>query len=119
MTPERNSKLNRREFLLTNGVTMAAWTVVGTTAPARANAQRERLAMVGTEARGSTMWGHNLLQVCGDRVEIVGLCDINSKRKAASQKFIAKDSPKAETNATFLSSTGLRAERVFRQICKM
>ena len=93
MTSERHLQLNRREFLLTTGATMAAPAIAGTSAQGQEKGPRERLALVGTGSRGSTMWGRNLLEDCGDLVEIVGLCDINSKRAAASQKFIGIDAP--------------------------
>lgn len=93
MTLERNNQLNRREFLLTSGASMAAPTITGGFAQGRVKGRRERLALVGTGSRGSTMWGRNLLEDCGDLVEIVGLCDINRKRAAISQKFIGTDAP--------------------------
>jgi len=39
-----------------------------------------KLAMVGTGHRGSSLWGVNLLKNFSDRVEFVGLCDINPGR---------------------------------------
>jgi predicted dehydrogenase len=72
---------------------MASVAVAGAAIATPAEARRERLALVGTGGRGSTMWGRNLLQDCGDVVEIVGLCDINSKRAAASQKIIGINAP--------------------------
>ena len=93
MISERSSHLNRREFIRSSGAAVAAAAIAGTTATTSAEPRRERLALVGTGGRGSTMWGRNLLQDCGDVVEIVGLCDINAKRALASQKFIGINAP--------------------------
>ena len=41
---------------------------------------RKRVAIVGTGGRGSRTWGTELLQEHGDRIQFVGLCDINRKR---------------------------------------
>ena len=38
-------------------------------------------------------WGRNLLHDQGDRVEMVGLCDINSKRVEASKRLMGVDAP--------------------------
>ncbi len=91
MASDSYGRLNRRDFLRSTGA--AAAVMAGTSATMPAESRRERLALVGTGGRGSTMWGRNLLQDCGDVVEIVGLCDINSKRAAASQKFIGINAP--------------------------
>ena len=89
--PRAYSQLNRREFMRSGGVAMAAAAVAGTAlATPRGGATQDWRWWT---VRGSTMWGRNLLQDCGDVVEIVGLCDINSKRAAASQKMIGINAP--------------------------
>jgi predicted dehydrogenase len=51
------------------------------------------VAIVGTGIRGSGMWGKDLLADVGDRVEIVGLCDLNRKRVEVCKNYIARDIP--------------------------
>ena len=49
---------------------------------------KRRLAMVGTGHRGTGMWGKSLLQSYGDKVEFVGLCDINPGRMESAKKLM-------------------------------
>ncbi len=51
------------------------------------SAGKKRVATVGTGLRGSTTWGTELLKEHGDRIEFVGLCDINRKRAEASKRM--------------------------------
>ena len=39
------------------------------------NARKRRVALIGTGHRGLGTWGKELIQTCGDTVEIVALCD--------------------------------------------
>lgn len=39
-----------------------------------------RLALIGTGARGSSLWGKEIIKTFGDITEFVGLCDINPGR---------------------------------------
>lgn len=41
---------------------------------------RIRYVLVGTGNRGTTMWGRDLLDGWGDRLELVGICDTNAMR---------------------------------------
>ena len=52
-----------------------------------------RMALVGTGSRGTTMWGRDLLAAHGDKVELVGLCDINGKRAEAARGYIGTAAP--------------------------
>ena len=54
---------------------------------------KQRLALVGTGIRGTRAWAIELLKEHGDRVEIVGLADINPKRLEASRRLIGIDVP--------------------------
>jgi len=49
--------------------------------------------MVGTGHRGTGMWGKSVLEAYGDRVEFVGLCDINPGRAASAKKMIRASCP--------------------------
>lgn len=60
-------------------------------APAGSN--KKRVALVGTGHRGSGTWGRDLLAQQGERVEIVGLCDINRKRVEVAKKMIGAEAP--------------------------
>ena len=44
--------------------------------------------MVGTGVRGLGMWGRDLLKDQGDKVEMVGLCDINPLRLDVAKRFL-------------------------------
>lgn len=64
-----------------------------------------RLAVVGTGIRFTGAWGTALLKEQSERVEIVGLCDINPKRMAASKKIVGVDAPTFTNLAEMLRST--------------
>ena len=83
--------MTRRSFI-SGGAALAvtASSVVG--AP-RAGERRLRMALVGTGARGSLTWGQDVVEGYSDVVEIVGLCDINSKRVEAAKKLIGTNAP--------------------------
>ncbi|GHT37585.1 4,5-dihydroxyphthalate dehydrogenase [Bacteroidia bacterium] len=51
-----------------------------------------KLAMVGTGSRGTSMWGSGLRRYA-DRVEFVGLCDMNPGRVEAGKGIIGADCP--------------------------
>jgi predicted dehydrogenase len=100
--------LTRRDFLGTSG-RLAAGVAAGSaldlgallaSAPATAAAAppptvgaKRRLAVVGTGIRATRAWGRELLKEQGERVEIVGLCDVNAKRAAASRELIGIQAP--------------------------
>ncbi len=75
--------LNRRAFLSSGAAALGA---------AQA-AAKKRVAIVGTGSRGTGTWGRALLKTQGERVEIVGLCDINPKRLAYARTAIGGDIP--------------------------
>jgi len=52
------------------------------------DAQRRRLALIGTGFRGTSMWGVNVVKGYGDHVEIVGLCDTNWMRADRARALI-------------------------------
>ncbi len=54
---------------------------------------KRRLAMVGTGSRGTGMWGKDVLAAYGDRVEFVGVCDINPGRVETAKKIIGTACP--------------------------
>lgn len=54
---------------------------------------RNRIAIVGTGHRGTTMWGSDLISGWRGEVDIVGLCDTNSLRAHAAQREIGTNAP--------------------------
>jgi len=75
-------ELPRRTFLIGTATGIGA-----------AQTNKTRVAIVGTGNRGSATWGRELLRRQGQRVEIVGLCDINRKRLEAGRRYIGVDVP--------------------------
>jgi predicted dehydrogenase len=60
---------------------------------ALATVPKQRLGLVGTGIRGTTMWGQQLLAGYSDGVELVGLCDIDPRRIEASKRLIGVEAP--------------------------
>ena len=52
-----------------------------------------RLALVGTGARGSSLWGREIIKTFGDVTEFVGLSDINPGRLEYVKKMLKIDCP--------------------------
>ncbi len=68
-------------------------TMAGGLAVAPANPAKKRVALVGTGHRGSGTWGVEMVGGWNDYVELVGLCDINSKRVQVAKKLIGVNAP--------------------------
>ena len=90
--------MTRPEFLATLTAGVAA-------AGARAATRKKRVALVGTGHRGSGTWGRELMQQCSDIVEMVGLCDTNSKRCQVARKMIGVEAPTFGDLDTMLRQT--------------
>ncbi len=54
---------------------------------------KQRIAMVGTGHRGTSMWGIPVLEEFKDKVEFVGLCDINPGRVETAKKMLKVTCP--------------------------
>ncbi|MFZ4620925.1 MAG: Gfo/Idh/MocA family protein [Bacteroidota bacterium] len=52
-----------------------------------------RIAMVGTGHRGTGMWGRDVVRTYGDKVNFVGLCDINPGRLEFAKNHMKVNSP--------------------------
>lgn len=78
---------NRREFVITGGAVLGT---LASTAKAVQNPapRKSRLAIVGTGSRGIGMWGSPVVRDYQNRIEMVGLCDINPKRVRVAEKLI-------------------------------
>lgn len=83
MIPEK-SILSRRSFIATTGVAMAGGLMLNplSVSSKEAPAKAMRIAIVGTGDRALGMWSKDVADTYGDRVEFVGLCDINPGRVA-------------------------------------
>lgn len=100
----RKLKTGRREFLkksttVAAGITMLS-TGFGSPVASASSMEKQpglpgkrRLALVGTGSRGTLTWGQGLLGQLSDKVELVGLCDINPKRAEFARKFIGINVP--------------------------
>jgi predicted dehydrogenase len=66
---------------------------------------KRRVALVGTGHRGTGMWGRELLAQCGEWVDMVGLCDMNSLRVARARELIGIDAPVFTDVAAMLRET--------------
>jgi predicted dehydrogenase len=84
-------RVDRRAFLAASGVAIAGAALGG--ADGAAPPGRLRLALAGTGARGSGMWGERLVRQYGDVVELVGLFDRNTLRAQAAQRLIGTPAP--------------------------
>lgn len=89
--------MNRRDFLqhTTGSVFAASATSYQNPDTVRMKSMngKLRVVLVGTGIRGITRWGRELLKNYSDVLEMVGLCDINSKRLAYAQKYIGVTCP--------------------------
>ncbi|MGE0102257.1 MAG: Gfo/Idh/MocA family protein [Blastocatellales bacterium] len=87
--------VTRREFIdraAKAGIGAAALTTAGASSTAEA-AVRNRVALVGTGGRGTSMWGRQLAGPYSQHVEFVGLCDINRKRVEVGREIIGVQCP--------------------------
>ncbi|MFY0685749.1 MAG: Gfo/Idh/MocA family oxidoreductase [Cyclobacteriaceae bacterium] len=87
-------KQSRRNFLATSGA-FAAGSFLSHPSISSIIAQNGKLkvALVGTGIRGITFWGKRVQDGFSDKVEFVGLCDINKGRLAYGKKHIGADCP--------------------------
>jgi len=91
---QNDSSLTRREFITKSGAALAATAIsINGLAETSAAAKRLRIAIIGTGSRGTFTWGKPVVENYSDVVEIVGLCDINSKRVEAAKSFIGIKAP--------------------------
>jgi len=74
------------------GSSVAAASVASNLGVSSVQAQpaKSRIATVGTGSRGIGMWGSPVVRDYSDRVQFVGLCDINGKRVKVAQGLLGK-----------------------------
>ena len=91
---------SRRNFLATSGAALAGSALINplsevqaAIAPSSRQAAKMKLAMVGTGNRGIGMWGETLVPRYPERVEFVGLCDMNPGRVEVAKRLIGANCP--------------------------
>jgi len=94
---DKKNECSRREFLTSSALALGA-VGLSLSQPGRSvarpdPARRQRVALVGTGIRGSTLWGRDLIKNYGDVLEIVGLCDINPIRLESAKEFMGATCP--------------------------
>ena len=78
-----NSNLTRRNFLALSGTAVAGSMVFDPLSAAAGGVfpeNKQRIAIVGTGVRALGMWSKDVAKTYGEKVEYVGLCDINPGR---------------------------------------
>jgi hypothetical protein len=87
--------IKRREFVSNTAKMVAATSVFPLYSFANdskpASAVKTRIAIAGTGNRGTYSWGLSIVNTYRETIEIVALCDINTKRMAASKKVLGVD----------------------------
>jgi len=95
-----NKSISRRNFLATSGAALAGSALISPLSDVQAagassapTASKNKLVMVGTGSRGTGMWGGALLQRYPEKVEFVGLCDMNPGRVEAGKEIVGANCP--------------------------
>jgi len=89
MAADPSAGTTRRDFVRNGGGALA---LAAATLRGEPQQGRLRLAQVGTGGRG-LHWGSDIHRNFADRVEMVGLCDINPKRVAAAKEMMRASCP--------------------------
>jgi predicted dehydrogenase len=87
---EEKQVVLRREFLKNVGSSVAVLSASANLAAVSHSSMeaKSRIAIVGTGSRGIGMWGSPVVRDYSDRIQMVGLCDINSKRVEVAKRLI-------------------------------
>lgn len=86
---KKESFVSRRDFIATTGAAVAAsmlFNPLSSTAKSL-DSKKMRIAIVGTGVRALGMWSKDVLETYPDKVEFVGLCDINPGRAESFKKL--------------------------------
>jgi hypothetical protein len=86
---KKESFVSRRDFIATTGVAVAGSVMLDplSSFAKLADTKKMRIAIVGTGIRALGMWSKDVLETYSDRVEFVGLCDINPGRVESFKKL--------------------------------
>ncbi len=94
---KKKNEISRRRFLSSSACAalgVASFPLLNTKELwGRIQGRKLKVALVGTGIRGSGTWGRTLLMKYGDVLELVGLCDINSKRMEYAKRFMGATCP--------------------------
>ena len=91
---QKDSSVTRREFIAKSSAAIAATAIsVNNLSQASSAPKQLRVTIVGTGSRGTFTWGKPVVENYSDVVEIVGLCDINSKRVEAAKSMMDSKAP--------------------------
>ena len=87
--------MHRRNFLHQSGSLIAGTLVADSLLASTAQIfpAPKRIAMVGTGVRGIGMWGKPVIKEFADKVQFVGLCDINPGRVEYARKDMGLTCP--------------------------
>src|SRR5262249_37446691 len=85
--------MHRRNFLGQTSAALAAAMFTESLSFSKGPAEKQRVAMVGTGDRGTSMWGTPVVEEFKDIVEFVGLCDINPGRVETAKKLLGVSCP--------------------------
>lgn len=83
---------SRRSFLYSLSM-LAAGTALTSPLYGFSTTKKLKLVLVGTGVRGISFWGKRLIEQYPDKLEFVGLCDINPGRVAYAKKFMGASCP--------------------------
>jgi predicted dehydrogenase len=93
----KSNNLNRRKFIATTGAALTSAMILPginiVSAKSTFAEQKKRVAIVGTGIRALGMWSKDVIGHYGDRMEFVGLCDINPGRLEYFKKATALTCP--------------------------
>jgi len=93
---EPENSMDRRDFLARSGAIAAGtlltnpFSILWSKTP---QSGKMRVALVGTGVRGTSMWGKDVVDQYSDRVEFVGLCDINPGRLQLAKEYMRVNCP--------------------------
>jgi predicted dehydrogenase len=97
--------MDRKTFLLQSGGAMAGTLVGNSLLAGSSPLKKQRIAMVGTGHRGTSMWGTPVIKEFGETIEFVGLCDINKGRLETARTMLGLSCPAYTDFDTMMKET--------------
>ena len=85
--------MQRRKFIHQTGTAMAGIILADSLTRSLSFPEKQRIVMVGTGHRGTSMWGNPVIAEFNNQVEFVGLCDINAGRVETAKKMMGLGCP--------------------------
>jgi predicted dehydrogenase len=84
---KKESFFSRRDFIATTGAAVAGSMLINPLSTTAKTSAKMRIAIVGTGIRALGMWSKDVQETYKDKVEFVGLCDINPGRMESFKKM--------------------------------